>query len=223
MRQEPDRGAQDRYAEEKNSRRSQLRAAKVSNLIATVGVIVPSMGLVGLYATLVQTRNQFALDERPYITADPAFYGDLDHKKIDNPIDGQPLIFTLALNNIGKSPARNVTVRRYIFFGPDARTELLRPRGNPDYLGKQLFFPNQPQSTTAITQRDSRNNQTAVIHPSDIVKWDGSYPIIVFGNIYYSDAFRHTYCTEFAWAQLGPKMSAWLDVSGNNTQGCENP
>ena len=102
IRQQPDPEAKTRYSEEKSDRQAQVRAANRLNWITVIGAILTLLSLGGLYLTLLQTRRQFALDQRPYMTVDTAFYSDPAGKKLDDPVIGQPLALTSRLDDIGK-------------------------------------------------------------------------------------------------------------------------
>ncbi len=86
IRQQSDSDAAQRYREEKASRDAQVRAANRLNGITVIGVILSLLSLGGLYLTLLQTRKQFASDERPYMTVDTAFFGDLSGNNWTTPL-----------------------------------------------------------------------------------------------------------------------------------------
>jgi hypothetical protein len=55
---------------------------------------------------------------------------------------------------------------------------------------------------------DTYSIETTTVNPSDIVNWDGSQPIIVFGRFSYYNTLGAIYCTPYA-IEFGPKIKNW--------------
>jgi hypothetical protein len=171
---------------------------------------------------LVVLQRQFALDQRPVIVVGgPKLAYPTIGEGIKLPIVGKPLEINLVFKNIGKSNALNVAPSRFVFTGPNADKEMMVPR--EPYYGGQVVPSQVERLTTAKLVKDERNYGTSALG-QDPLPWDGSLPIIVFGNVYYRDAFGGTYCTVFGWRYLGTTTEAggWMDVAESNTANCED-
>jgi hypothetical protein len=173
---------------------------------------------------LALLRTQFALDQRPYISVEkPHFSNVYSGLIIDNPIPGLPLAVTVEYKNIGKSPALGVEIERFVYSGNTSMKELMAPRQRPKKTN-QILPAQEAHVTTAASLRDERNNSGVDFTPDQLLPWDGSTPIIIFGNIYYGDSAGGKYCTEFAYRFLGNanQSGGWLDMSGANAADCKD-
>jgi len=57
--------------------------------------------------------------------------------------------------------------------------------------------PGQDGDVTAISIKDTYSRETPLFEPSQVINWDGSNPIFVFGRITYQDTAGQKYCTPF--------------------------
>lgn len=157
---------------------------------------------------LVTIKEQFRLDQRPYVIVSKIQMVDIATKKISAPVKGKPLLVNLYISNVGKSPALNVMTHRHLVFGEYIFKQL---KINPPDIGRSHQIIAQGQEgivVTAVSIKDTFANETSDISTSEVLQWDGTSPIIVFGRITYEDNFGELYCTPFLSRYLYPEMWA---------------
>jgi hypothetical protein len=152
--------------------------------------------------SLKETRKQFQLDQRPYVAVF-AFQMIDKTNKAAPAVKGRPLVVGIQIKNVGKSPALNTITHRHLIFG---ESNIEQFRGEPPDTEKigNVIAQGEWVTTTAVSIKDTFANETADISRDEIVMWDGTSPIIVFGRITYEDTFGNSYCTPYASRYLGP-------------------
>jgi hypothetical protein len=168
--------------------------------------------------SLKTIQDQFVLDQRPYIVAFGFQMSDFKTGKPSPAIKGRPLVVNIQIKNVGKSAALNTIVHRHLLFG-EASIERMRVEPPDTRKSGDAIAQAQQYMTTAVSINDTFANETADIRPSELVNWDGTKPIIVFGRITYEDSFGNSYCTPFANRYFGPHMwenisQLWVESSG---------
>jgi hypothetical protein len=151
--------------------------------------------------SLNTVREEFQRDQRPYVAISKYVVGDIKHldDKEHKPIVGQPILVTVLYKNVGKSTALRLVAHRHIVFGKEVLNISVDPIDD-DSDSSTALAQGQENSTSAVSVKDTfdRKVQTnANVDPSDLVPWDGSQPIIVFGRITYRDTDGNLYCTPF--------------------------
>lgn len=141
-------------------------------------------------------KNQFQLDQRPYISVLGCQLFDLKSgKAIKKPTVGEPLDATISFQNIGKSAALNTIAHRHILFGKQTRDLKSEPidgnKNGPD------IDPGAGDHTRVVSVKDTYAAESYSIDPAQVIKWDGSQPIVVFGRFTYEDRFGNKYCAPF--------------------------
>jgi hypothetical protein len=148
-------------------------------------------------------------EQRPYISVIRFDVLDSDSGKPKDPPDfvaGKPLMVNVVFKNIGKSPAVNVLIHRHLLFGKEVnRFKVEVP--DRDRQGSTLD-PGPERVVTAVSVTDTYSVETGTLNPDDIVNWDGSQPIIVFGRISYLNVAGVIYCTPYA-IEFTPKINRW--------------
>jgi hypothetical protein len=159
------------------------------------------------------SKHQFALDQRPYVTIQRIWIIDPKTGHEITPVAGQPLFVEIHFVNAGKTPALNFVIHRHIVFGLSDIERHFQSEPTTDMskrTGGIVAQGPEGSSTTAVSLKDTFANETADVSISEIVNWDGSQPIVVFGRMTYEDAFGRVYCTPYANRWLGP--STWENV-----------
>jgi hypothetical protein len=155
-------------------------------------------------------KEQFKMDQRPYITIAAVNSVDLETGKEAEPIKEKPVAVNLKIVNIGKSVALNVITHRHIAFGSSVGKIAPEPVEDKA-VSYEAIGPNIPTMTTAISLKDTFANEGLEFNPADVIVWDGSDPIIVFGRSTYSDSFGNAYCTPFMFRHI---TGNWAILSG---------
>jgi hypothetical protein len=142
-------------------------------------------------------KDQFQLDQRPYVAALVFQLVDFKSgKQIVYPVKGKPIAVNILIKNLGKSPAFFTVLHRHILFGTDAASEMkIEPpdkvrHGITTNIGEENY-------TTAVSVKDTYAAEVAWTPSNQIVNWDGSMPIVVFGRMSYQDGFGNSYCTPY--------------------------
>lgn len=159
------------------------------------------------------TVAQFQIDQRPFISiAEYQLLSPDSNEQISSPIVGKPLFVNVIFKVFGKSIAFHTITHRHIIFGDSA----IEPRYEPpdkdkDRIGDS-FAPGDTQSMTAVTVKDTYATESAGVNHNDLVAWDGSYPIVIFGRITYKDSAENEFCTPYMTKLL--PSGAWLRIEG---------
>jgi hypothetical protein len=155
-------------------------------------------------------KEQFKMDQRPYITIGAVNSVDLETGKEAEPIKGKPIAINLKIVNIGKTVALNVTTHRHMVFGSSVGKIAPEPIAGRT-VSHEAIAPNMPTMTTVMSLKDRFANEGLEFNPADVIVWDGSDPIIVFGRSTYSDSFGNAYCTPFMLRHI---TGNWAVLSG---------
>jgi hypothetical protein len=159
--------------------------------------------------SLNETRKQFQLDQRPYISIVGFALSDIKTRKSTPPVIGKPLVVTISFRNTGKSQAINTLIHRHLLFGSHLNDFRIEP-ADTNRVGNTVDPGAKPQFTQAVSVRDTFQSESFRYDPKDIIDWDGSKPIIVFGRISYEDTFGNVYCLPYAVSPL--ESGSWLDI-----------
>jgi hypothetical protein len=160
--------------------------------------------------SLKTINSQFQLDQRPYVFISKL---DMDNTKthmLGPPVIGQPVAATVYFKNVGKSPAFNLIIHRHILVGQGNMIKLkieLPDQGK----GGAVLAPGIEKTTTVVSLKDTYSNESFRVMSNEVVNWDGSFPIMVFGRISYKDTFGNAYCTPIGAVYLPNHI--WLDVN----------
>ena len=172
----------------------------VLEVVGLVVLIVYTISTLGLWkesqtqSSMIQ--KHFDLDRRPYITIAGLQMINVKEGKSTVPIKGKPLEVNIVYANNGKSMALRCVVHRHLVFGRLHLAERVRPEPTDTNRETTTIFPGQPPLVTTVTSlKDTFANETATINPSEIVDWDGTGPIVIFGRITYEDDSGKKYCT----------------------------
>jgi hypothetical protein len=185
----------------------------------SAGLLLGYVGLTFWQACSAQQslntiKNQFQLETRPYISITGFQWLDTGTGNtadaVKSPIIGKPLAITVGFVNVGKSVAANLVVHRHVLFGTHTIEAKVEPV-DEDHIDSTLD-PGKGNHTTAISIKDTYSNESAIIDRNEVVNWDGSWPIIVFGRITYEDSFGNKYCTPYFSEFL--QTGDWLVGSG---------
>ncbi len=160
--------------------------------------------------SLNETRKQFQQDQRPYISIVDYAISDIKTHKSSPPVIGKPLVVTISFRNTGKSRAINTIPHRHILFGSHLNDFKIEP-ADSNRVGNTIDPGAKPIFTTAISVRDTFQNESFRVDPNDIINWDGSKPIIVFGRVSYEDIVGNFYCLPYAVSRL--QDGSWLDLN----------
>jgi hypothetical protein len=178
----------------------QARSAKVSANIAA--------------QSLNALRDQFQLEQRPYITIKRYESTDLLTNKLASPTVGKPIVFTIAYGNVGKSQALNVIIHCHLLFGSHL-SEFRIEAPDTRKTGSPLAPGSDNDHSTAVSITDTYARETPALDPSTVISWDGSDPIILFGRISYEDIFGNLYCLPYAlrYIPMDSTRGTFADVS----------
>jgi hypothetical protein len=152
---------------------------------------------------LETTRTQFQQDQRPYVAVTNYAIGSIQGRKPHHgpPVANQPVFISVHFKNLGKTDARDTFVHRHLLFDSDTLKFRIEP---PDKnRSSTTSEPNIEKITTTVSVRDTFANESAIVSSSDLVAWNGSDHIIVFGRISYQDRNGVLYCAPYAAAYLG--------------------
>jgi hypothetical protein len=151
--------------------------------------------------TLKAIKEQFRLDQRPYISVvsfqilDGILPATSKPKERQEFEIGKPLVVTVETKNVGKSPAINSTFHYHILFGEGLNKFKIEPTDK----GKRgpTIDPGAVRFMTTVSLIDTYSRESANLNTSDVINWDGSEPLYVFGRISYEDTSGHFYCTPY--------------------------
>jgi hypothetical protein len=158
---------------------------------------------------LLTTIRQFQADQRPYVVEDGMTMLKFNDGTPSPPVIGQPLDVHIAFKNAGKTPALNLIIHRHMFFGDHLET--LRPEPPDTKVSGEILSQGDHNFVNALSLKDTFANETADFSRDEIVNWDGTEPIVVFGRATYNDSAGNRYCTPYAVRYLN--ASAWEIVS----------
>lgn len=132
-------------------------------------------------------------------------------------ISGKPLAVHIDFKNVGKSIAVNEVTHRHILFGADINKMKVEPVDDVSKL-TDIISPGVPHHTDAITVKDTYRNESTDLNPDDLLDWDGTYPVVVFGRFYYEDTSGTRYCLPYAYVRYGAsgvweEAGQWTDRS----------
>lgn len=148
------------------------------------------------------------IEQRPYIVSGDIIFADAKGRTLVAPIKDRPLFVMVLFKNTGKSPALNNVLHRHLIFSSDRIRDI---RGEPidkGSIGTTIMQGAPPFRTTAVSLRDTFANETAKIEPGEIVNWNGTDQIILFGRNTYEDVFGKSYCDPFIFVYLD--SGGWL-------------
>jgi hypothetical protein len=157
-------------------------------------------------------REQFQREQRPYISITKFEIMDSVSGKRTEPQEfkiGRPLEVNIAFKNIGKTVALNFVPHYHLLFGKEPN----QIRIEESDKGKQgdTVDSGAERVVTAVSLANPYLRTDAHVNPADIVKWDGSEPITVFGRFSYEDTSGTRYCNPFIVQHVPP--SNWGHVS----------
>jgi hypothetical protein len=170
----------------------------VSVALLFVYVVLTAWQGCSAQKSLDVVKEQFRLDQRPYMSVVQLQIedGDLtssDPKQVQKFEIGKPLVVTVEFKNVGKSPAINTIYHYHILFGENLKDFKVEPTDK----GKKgpTVDPGSNRFSTAVSLIDTYSRESAVFSPSDVVNWDGSPHVVLFGRVSYEDTSGHFYCT----------------------------
>jgi hypothetical protein len=160
---------------------------------------------------LNSSRQQFQLDQRPYVVIDHLALVDFDTRKIiSQPIVGRPIAANVYFKNSGKTPALNTKTHRHLLFGDDNMIKL-HPEPIDSAKGGVVMAQGTPGDfVTALSVENTYAVEGSEI-TSPVVNWDGRYPVVVFGRVTYQDSAGTRYCTPYFDQLLSG--GAWQKIS----------
>jgi len=193
----------------------------------SAGLLLIYVGLtlwqaISSHQSLMAIRDQFHQDQRPYIS--------ITKYEIMDPISGhrkEPQIFEVGkgihvnveFKNVGKTVAVNMIPHYHLVFGKGVIDQI---KTEPKDVGAQgaSVDPGGEGSVTAISLNDTFSRETVAFNSADVMPWDGSMPVIIFGRISYQDISGTFYCNPILvqytdrgnWANL--KYFAGVSPSG---------
>jgi hypothetical protein len=153
-------------------------------------------------------KDQFQRDQRPYMFVEGFQMFDFKTSRPSGPVRGKPIAVTLAIKNGGKSPAFAVAIHRHILFG--SRVHDLRAEPPDKNRVGTPVGPNDSTITTTVTTQDTFANESYAFSNSELLNWDGSDDITVFGRITYEDGFGNLYCTPYIAFYLNNGSGSWV-------------
>jgi hypothetical protein len=157
--------------------------------------------------------RQFRLQQRPYISVMSfkmwdAICGGKPKDETQGFDVGKPLVVNITYKNIGKTTAINLISHRHILFGKGLEHFKVEPADEPIQGGS--IDAGEERTITAVSMTDTYRQETIVIDLADVVNWDGSEPVIVFGRISYTDTDGVLYCTPYGARRI---PGNWLLLS----------
>ena len=164
--------------------------------------------------SLKTIKDQFRIDQRPYISILDLSIFDPITRKPSVPTKGRPFAVKITFKNVGKSNALDTITHRHVLFGKQISN--LHPEPSDNRSGTVIDIGVQV-STVAMTLKDSYTNETAGVSPTDVTNWDGSEPILIFGRISYYDLYGNEYCKPYLRQYLS--SGAWVSLDDVQTTG----
>jgi hypothetical protein len=97
-------------------------------------------------------KEQFQLDQRPYLTVTITLSSDIVTRKPSQPTKGNPLVVNLVIKNIGKSMALSCVTHRHLVFG-EANLRKITPEPIGGVQSFESIAPGEPIVTSVISLR----------------------------------------------------------------------
>lgn len=205
--------------------RKRFQWEKAGVLVAGLLALLTLVQAFFTHQTVVQQREEFILDRRPYIrvTVPCIKTYALSTKEIPcPPIEiGKPIAAVVESKNIGKSPALMFRITRWVNFGQGSEREYKLPRPLPESLYPIVALPDETNDTVAVSRTIFSGFQGVSVADSDTKPWDGSYPIAVFGNVYFKDTAGRDYCDPYLFLMM--KSGAILVATEDLDPNCKDP
>jgi hypothetical protein len=186
-----------RLIESFNSAEPVAKYTLIFTAIAAIAGVVYTISFIRL------SKWQVEVTQRPRIIitkfGEPHSW-DISHRRPDViPLtQGKPIAVVIEFTNNGHSSAVNEVTHRHILFGDD--THKLHIEG-PDKIGSattSTVEPGTPLSTNVFAVRDTFSQESNDVGgESNLLNWDGNFPIIVFGRFYYEDTAGNSYCLPY--------------------------
>ena len=134
---------------------------------------------------------------------------------------GKPLAAVVETKNIGKSPALGLRITRWVSFGAGSEREYKSARHFPENLYPTVALPDEVDDTVAVSRDVFSDFQGISVNDADTKPWDGSYPVAVFGNVYFKDTSGRNYCNPYLFLMI--KSGAILVATENIDPNCKDP
>jgi hypothetical protein len=164
--------------------------------------------------TIENVRSQFQEEQRPYISFTNFFIMDMktgQAKAVQDFDIGKPLMVNVLFKNIGKRKAINPVIHYHIVFGKNINQIKVEASDKGRY-GSDLDSGKEG-TVTAISLTDPYTRESVGMNPADLLNWDGSQPIVLFGRVSYKDDAGKVYCTPLLMHRLPEN---WANVSQFN-------
>ena len=170
-------------------------------------------------ATLNTMKAQFQMDQRPEISIVSLWLVSSQDKRIPQPIARKPVIVTIQIKNVGKSPALRIVLHRHVVFDLGA----IRFEAPDTSEGDMTLEQGMDNITTAVSMVDTYKYESIVFPTSEQLRWDGKSGIFVFGRISYEDRLGERYCLPFLAAPAigGGGNIDWARIGTFKQQGRE--
>lgn len=166
-----------------------------------------------LKESITNNTKQFREEQRPYISVQDFAVTDGHHSIEDTNIGfgfekGKPLSINIGIKNTGKTTALNVITHRHVLFGQNASQ--IRAETPDENRNGTTVDAGTEQGVTAISLADTYKYEAQMIDPNDIIPWDGSQPVFVFGRVTYFDREGVLYCSPFLMKRI---ENNWMRIN----------
>lgn len=152
----------------------------------------------------LQTKWNFQEEQRPRLVITKLEIMDLlGSRKAKEKQEfevGEPMAVNVDFKNIGKTTAYHFIPHYHLLFGRDVN----RIKSEPMDLdrGGGTIDAGEEATVTAVSLRNTYTRESPSINRSDLINWDGSEPIIVFGRFVYTDEAGVLYCRPYIFQYL---------------------
>jgi len=133
---------------------------------------------------------------------------------------GHPLGVNITYINVGKSVALRFNANVHLVFGAannDIHADQMTNRPSYSDLG-----PGVQNYASAVARKDTYAGENVPMKPGDMINWDGTDPVIAFGELTYYDRFGNFYCTPFADAHMSNRPVDIWSVLGDSAAPSEH-
>lgn len=196
----------------KSLRRSWKSSGPVAKLtvvfagIAALSTCVYAIFSAGQWWVMSGQLKVMQQQQRPEIIVTKFDIADYQTSKPSEEFEvGKPLEVNVRFKNVGRTSATMLHIHNHLLFGTNGIAQLRSEADGEDPPGN-ILGPDSEGTVTAVSLVDTYSRETIALDTTQVVSWDGTKPIIVFGRFVYKDSNGKLYCTPFFHKTNSPQL-----------------
>jgi hypothetical protein len=180
------------------------RKQQVKWVVSGIGSLIALGGLGSYIWSNLQTKWNFQQEQRPRLVITKLEIMDLlvshEAKEKQEFKVGEPMAVNVEFKNIGKTTAYHFIAHYHLLFGKDVNRIKSEPMDQS--RGGTTIDAGAEATVSPISVRNTYTRESPSVKIADIINWDGSDPVIVFGRLAYTDEAGVLYCRPFIYEYI---------------------